>query len=264
VQSGLRLISLAALLALAAGCSHSGDPEKPEPGLTRVFTPQLPTFLSGSMAVLLTNATGFSSRLDGKSEMLTERQDPLTGQLFGRGSKLLFAPEPGQAADKHARIGGFSFIWDTANHSGYVLCEALQAYAPVSFAVFVTNVTVQGPPSSPISFGGHPCQTAEATVQMSDGTSTAYTLLRANDLAGFPLQVTSGTNAIPLTLSLSKVRLQVPPAELFAPPDGFTKYSSAEALVDELAARQHNLRRRAPELPLEPAEAPGAAPPRRY
>jgi hypothetical protein len=34
------------------------------------------------------------------------------------------------------------------------------------------------------------------------------------------------------------------PADLFLPPSGFTKYDTAEGLVNEFAARQQNLKQR--------------------
>ena len=43
-------------------------------------------------------------------------------------------------------------------------------------------------------------------------------------------------------MSFSKIRLEPPTAELFAPPNDFTKYDSAEAMVAELVMRQRNLK----------------------
>jgi hypothetical protein len=41
-----------------------------------------------------------------------------------------------------------------------------------------------------------------------------------------------------MTLNFSNLRLQPPPAELFDPPDGFMKYETPVALMNELIIRQ--------------------------
>jgi hypothetical protein len=67
--------------------------------------------------------------------------------------------------------------------------------------------------------------------------------LRATDLNGFPVRIQSQKAAL-LTLNFSKIHLEAPAAAVFSPPDGFSKYATPEAMADELAAREHNLRRR--------------------
>ena len=99
-------------------------------------------------------------------------------------------------------------------------------------------------PAAPEKVAGHPCQPAEATVAASDGSATVLRLWRATDLKGLPVRITCAANGTPLTLTLSKVRLEALPDDLFLPPNGFTKYDSAKALMNELAARQQNYKRR--------------------
>ena len=60
---------------------------------------------------------------------------------------------------------------------------------------------------------------------------------------------------LPLAVSLSNIRLEVPPEEVFIPADDFNKYPNPEAMADELAARQRNLRRKAP-TEFEPMSEP--------
>jgi hypothetical protein len=50
--------------------------------------------------------------------------------------------------------------------------------------------------------------------------------------------------------------MQAPPEQIFALPSDFSKYPTAEALADELAARQHNLRRGGPLLPTTSSGGP--------
>jgi hypothetical protein len=75
-------------------------------------------------------------------------------------------------------------------------------------------------------------------------------------LKGLPLRITRVSTGPPLTLTLSKIRLETLPDELFLPPDGFVKYDSADALMNELASRQQTLKRRPTYQPEEPE--PGA------
>jgi len=65
-----------------------------------------------------------------------------------------------------------------------------------------------------------------------------YQVSRAEALKGFPLRVTVVSNAVPATLTLSKVRLETPPAELFEPPQGFTPYRTLSAMLNECLGRQ--------------------------
>jgi hypothetical protein len=220
------------LMVLVTGCAHHRNREDPG-GFGRVYTPQMPEFLVGPACVLLTNAAGYSARVTVQAEPVLLRQGILQGELLARGTKLLFAPRKGKSADKDAGASDFSFIWDAAKTSGFVLSEALQGYAPVSSSLCATNV-VSGPNQAGIE---------EATVQTSDGTSVRFRLWRAPESKGAPARLASEGVSPPLALTLSKVRLEAPPAELFEPPNGFSKYPTAEALADELAARRHNLRR---------------------
>jgi hypothetical protein len=182
---------------------------------------------------------------------------PSSGQLFGRGSKLLYAPRTDETIDTHKQPGRYTFIWDVAESSGYVLSDALQGYAPVSAKLHVTNLAIQAGSTTAQHVSGHACQSAKATVQLSDGSAVEFELLRATDLNGFPVQVAGATN-VTFTLHLSKVRFEQAPAEAFSLPEGFTKYPSPEALADELAARQNNLRRRSPNQMMIPEVQQGS------
>jgi hypothetical protein len=236
-------------LVLVTGCASRENFEMRERGLTAVKTPHPPEFFTGLACALMTNG-GFSARVAVQVESVAEQEANLTGQMLGLGSKLLFAPDPGAITDKHQPNGGFSFIWDAKESRGYVLSEALQAYAPVSSKTHITNVVISATPAGAQKFAGHPCERVYALVQTQDGTGATFELLRATDLKGFPLKITSITNSTPLTVTFSKIHLESPGAEVFTLPDSFTKYTSVEAMADELAARNRNLRRKPTEEPL--------------
>ena len=234
---------VALMLGIGPGCSGPGKAAR-RSGYARVVTPLPPAFLTGAASLLLTNNSGFSARVEMQSENSMGTHTTSAGQLLGRGAKLLYAPETKDAADAAARPGEYSFIWDVAENRGYVLSEALQGYAPVNSALHITNVESGVSRMGAQRVAGHPCEAATVTLRSADGPVSTFEVLRAMDLKGFPLRIDGGTNAIPFVLTLSKFRAEAPAENIFSPPDGFTKYPTPEAMADELAAREHNLRRK--------------------
>ncbi len=195
------------------------------------------------MALILTRPDGFSAHVVMESRWAPNRVDAVAGDLVGQGSQLLFTPTPaGSAKRQHA---GLSFIWDVRQNSGYVLSEALQGYAPMSSSARFTNIVAATLKDQPVpaTIQGHRCEPEEAIVAAGDGSTTAFRVWRATDLQGLALRITPATNAAALTVNLSQIHLEAPPSELFRPPEGFTRYASADAMMSELVSRQHNLRR---------------------
>jgi hypothetical protein len=227
----------AGALLLATGCAHDRSSER------QVINPRLPVFLGGAASLLLTNGGGFSARLTEQLGVSTTPESQWSGQLLGQGAKLRFEPEAKGSADKAQRVAGFSFLWDVAEGRGYILSETLQGYAPLSPSLRATNVVRQANRAASQRLEGHSCDLEVATVQRSDGSGVGFQVWRATDLGGLPMRIATVTNAAPLTLSLSRVRLEPMPPEVFAVPNGFTKYASLEAMLTELTVRQHNLRR---------------------
>ncbi len=235
-----RSLGLALVLGLAAaGCSHS--PDKNRLGL---IPPPPPPFLHGPMALLLTNAPGFSCYVVMTAGSPPNPHETLSGQLLVRDSRLLFAPDPKAPAAKHFARGGFGFIWDAAQNQGCLLSEALQGYAPVSSRTRVTNLLVR--PAGPAleTVQGHPCKRVEIETASDDGSSAQFRVWRATDLKGLPVRIVTAATRRPLTLVCSSFRLQAPASRLFAPPDGFARHESAEAMMAEMAMRQENLKRK--------------------
>ena len=261
MRNQLAFVLLAATGLLPAGCSRPVDSEARGAGYTGILAPRAPAFLSGPMAVLLTNSNGYSASVDAQADAINERDRSVSGQLTCRGPQLFFNPDSNGASQKRGRGGGFSFIWNVDGNSGYVLSESLQAYAPITASGRATNVVTQPVEAVPEKIAGHLCFAQSATVRMNNGSSASFQVMRATDLNGIALQLSAATNEVPLTVTLSKPVLKQPPAEIFAVPDGFTKYPTPEAMADELVARQHNLRRKYPtELQPLPPGPPGMAP----
>ena len=242
------------LTALAVDCAHS-EKKIDRAGAFEVLpAPVPPLFLNGPMALLLTNADGFRARVVLESGAPAQAAPMVAGELLVRGSQLLFAPDPSGAPKKQARVQDSAFIWDVNGNRGYVLNDPLQAYAPMSSSRQYTNLTVGAALNDPARqrIAGHPCQATEVTVTASDGATTFFQVWRARDLNALPLRIACPSNGLPMTLTLSKVRLGAVPDDLFLPPNGFTKYDSVEALMAELTLRGMNLGRK----PIHPIADP--------
>ncbi len=219
---------------LASGCAHSKKGEEHAGPPPVIPAPQAPAFLAGPAVVLLTNVDGFRAHVTLETPSADQERDVVKGELLGHGGKLVFAPDPVPAASsKHAaHLEDTSFIWNVADNSGYILNGPMQSYAPISSSRTYTNVVAK--PSA---------QGAEVTVMASDGTSTTYQVLPA-DLKGLPSRITGGGTNAPMVMTLSKVQLHAAlPEDIFQPPTDFTKYPSAEAMMNELAMREQNLHR---------------------
>ncbi len=234
-----------------------------EDRFTRVWDPGFPKpppFLNGPVALLFTNLDGFGAHLVMETGASSKKAGAVSGDLLGRGGKLLFVPDSKGSGRKGPAGGGVSFIWDVAMNSGYILSEALQAYAPVAstnqFTQTSAQADVHGAKSERIE--GHTCEEQRLVVVSSDGASVSFRVWRAADLRGFPLRITLVTDSRPFSLHFSKVRLEVPQSGLFLPPDGFTKYESAETMMNELYLRAPSpVRKRGGPAPEAPAPAGG-------
>jgi len=205
----------------ASGCAHDRFLNADQ---TAVVTPQPPPILATPAVYLLTNNAGFLANV-----RIEEQRGASSGRLYGSGTHLFYAPDEKSHATKHGPTGGFSFIWDAAKNSGIVICEALQGYAPISHSGngSITNVTVE---------------LGLVTATLRDGSQIKFQSASKTGKAGIPERVTGGTPAF--NAVFEKVQSEVPPPEVFKVPDGLTAYQSMEAMVDEMAFRYRNLKRR--------------------
>jgi hypothetical protein len=247
-----------AIAGAAGGCAHSGARNKG----AGLIPPPVPAFLSGPMGVLLTNLPGFAAHVRLDSEHPSSTTEPFSGELLGRGPKLLFAPDFSSAATKRFRACGFSFVWDVSEQRGFLFSEALQGYAPISSQVQATNVVAGPARLASDKVDGHACEQVELTVDSRGGAPAVFRVWRATDLQGFPVRILCVGQVRPLTLYCSSIRLEAPAAKLFQPPGDFTRYESSEAMMAEMAIREENLHRKPKEKPLGeepmPSMHPGA------
>jgi hypothetical protein len=166
--------------------------------------PKLTAILTGPSALFLTNAGSFEAECV-ISLGSGEKPRKLSGRLFVRGGKLSLETVP--AKSKSANTGAFGVIWDATSGNGFVFSEALQGYAAIGAEARSTNsaiVSIAGP-------------------------------------GNFPLEIRSAASPDVFALALAKVQRVLPPDDLFLPPDGFTKYPNAAALLNELTDRQQSV-----------------------
>ena len=267
--AGLFGLGIWALLTviLAAGCGGSGKKGSHTGALAGIRPPKPPAFLNGPMALLLTNVDGFSARVVLESGATANGAELANGQLLSQGGKLLFAPGVLKSNPKGAKAEAYAYIWDVAVNRGVVLNDPLQGYAPLSYSRHFTNVamnaTMKSAPTETVA--GHPCQQSEVVVVGDDGSASAFKVWRATDLKGLPVRISGASDGQAVTLTLTKVRLEALPADLFQPPSGFAKFDSVEVMVSEIGSRQQKLKQRTTPWPAdtEPLTAPDVRAPTR-
>jgi hypothetical protein len=258
LEGRMKMLLQAGCLALAAvglaGCFskpksayHAGDEAPPD-------------VVAGPMALLFTNVEGFSARLTASipSPNGTQRTNIMAGDLLGREGLLIYQPFNAAKGKRTRTEGGLFFIWNETEHAGFVLSDPLQAYAPASTSVQPTNVARQTAGAVQEEANGHPCRRIEAVVQSSDGSSARFTLWEAEDARHFPVRIQTPPGPGQMTLNFSDLRLELPPPQLFGPPDGFVKYNTPVALMNELIIRQSAIHRATEGRPIElnPAGGP--------
>jgi hypothetical protein len=232
----LRLLLLLWGSVAVAGCAskapkevfHAGDEVPPD-------------FLSGPAAMLLTNLDGFSASIAFSLPATAGQTKPLSGDLLEREGRLIFQPTLRITKKNNPLQGGMMFIWDEATHSGYVLSDSLQAFARITPGVQGTNLVWVTDAAVQEEANGHPCRRVQAVVKCDDGSVARFLVWQATDAKHLPVRIESVTGLRQFTLNFSRVRLDLPAPELFVPPDGFTRYPTAVALMGELIIRQTEL-----------------------
>jgi hypothetical protein len=223
---------------LVTGCAHRKEFSGAEQRI--LATP--PTFLTGPMALLLTNAESYNAQIIFETRTAWGSTQAVSGDLTSAGSKLAFQPELPPASRRNTQ-GTMVFVWDTAQNSGYALNDALQGYAPYSGNVQFTNVVANKQNLSSERISGHECQQEAAMALATDGSTNLLQVWRAADLRGFPVRISSASLATAGVLTIARIQFGRP-AEFLISQEGFTKYESPDAMVSELVARQHNFSRK--------------------
>lgn len=227
--NGRKILVCAAAVVLLAGCARD---QIFITGQSTLLSPQPPPIFSTPAVYLLTNSSGVLAKV-----RIEDHLGKSHGRLFARGTKLFYAPEEKKLPRRYGPSGGFSYLWDAAEGKGYVLSEALQGYAPISHSsTGPTNILVRAAES------GSGLRAVVLTAQMANGKSIDFEANGGVQDNGLPARVSGGNP--PFSATFEKVRSEPPPAEVFVVPEGFTPYKSGEAMVDELAVRYRNLKRK--------------------
>lgn len=227
--NGPLFLALAAIAGLfAGGCA--GHHQRGQNLSEEIVAPRPPAFLIGPASVLLTNAGPFSARVTVDTVSTSAKAHELAGQLLGEGTHLLFAPTRGDR----------TFIWDSAARNGYILSEALQGYAAFASPSQITNITTSSETAGPGSdrVNGHPGHEVEVSIAMNDGSTTRFSIWRAEDLNDFPVRIKTVGGEKPFELNLLNVEPAKFPGSIFSPPDGFSQYSNPDVMASELMARR--------------------------
>lgn len=236
----------AAIVSLLTSCAHG--PRAEESAAREISRLQMPRLIGSPAAALLASSDGYIADV----QFLENGAPGLSAQLFSRQNKLCLIP----VDNSHSRRGGkddISFIWDTSENNGFVLCETLQGYARIGSTHHYSVSPVEADATTqPEIIDGHNCLLEQITVMADDGTISRFDAWRATDLKNVRLKIVSSGEATLTGAMLSKVSLELPPMEMFAPPADFTAYPSVAAMQDELDRRAQTLR--GPSR--EPAELP--------
>ena len=238
----LRILSVvivcASAVLLMVGCAH----EREFSGTQQRALATPPAFLTGPMALLLTNAISYNAQIVFETPTSWGSTQSVRGDLTSAGSKLAFRPEPSKAS-QHNTEGTLVFVWDTAQRSGYALNDALQGYAPYSGNARFTSVVASKEGSTAERIAGHECQRESAMVFGDDGSTNLLQVWRAAESHGFPVRIASGSNTSATVLTITKLQFGRP-AQFLMSQEGFTKYDSPDAMVTELVARKHSISRK--------------------
>jgi hypothetical protein len=223
--------------AFLCGCAHHGGP------IYHVGDENPPAFLTGPISLVLTNLGGFSAHVTCVTNGVEGRVSHVTGELLGRDGKLIFQPDLAIKGKRARTEGGLFYIWSTAQHSGFIISDALQSYAaltPVPDADLGTQLTLAREGIKQ-DVNGHPCHQCEAVVEMTDGRKQLLTLWQADDEKHFPVRIEMVNAGGRTTLDFSEIRHESPSEDLFLPPEGFNAYNGATAMMNELIIRDVSL-----------------------
>jgi hypothetical protein len=257
---------LGALVVLTLlGCSSAEKELTQEVG--RITPVEPPMFLNADVAGLFGKAD-FSARVEVQKGVPGTRP-PMLGELSGRNGSLFFIEDAERG--KRRTVGGLSALWDAPTQTAYLLDEPLQGYAPIR------GVSTNGPSEVTVAgeenVGAEPCR--KTILQRVVGAEMTPVLIVWRGIAqqDLPLKIQMTNSPGAVTLTLSRIRFQAPPADLFTLPNGFKRYESTDAMISELMKRRTDLisarskrQREKYGMPINDEDAPDAInnPPRRY
>ena len=85
---------------------------------------------------------------------------------------------------------------------------------------------------------GHSCVKNKAVVTDKQGQTHESLIWNATDLKNFPIRIEHNEDGTKVTMLFRDVQLSKPAADLFEPPTGMTKYSSMQAMMQQVMMRR--------------------------
>ena len=239
IQRKVWMLGLGVGFGIMAGCAHSPSATEAHKGVSLGLI-KLTEMASGPVGGWLTNVNDYSAEW---TVIFPERDEPLRmmGRLLVHGTKFRLEPDWGQAHRGAVKSGDLGLVWDFSSHTGYVVCEPLQGYAPIRSTPGFTNQWTGNSSGTGERFAGQPVISKTGVFTESDGRRGNVELSSVPTLGNLPLKIEVSKAAMPLTLTLSKIRWEKSAEEIFMSPNDFTQYKSLAALLNELEARQQNV-----------------------
>ena len=229
---------LSVLSILLGGCAcpwldHRGDDR------TAFRAPDPPAFLTGPARVLLTNHSGFKAHASLEMRGATSPPGQVQGELFVQENWLLFEPDSLKSGSWRSQVASIVYLWDVSQDCGYAMNLALQGFTTITSSVplasLQTNTDLADDEVQTVN--RLLCHRSATTFTPLHGPALKFHVWRADDLHRTPVRVESLDDAGPFTVELSNLRPGAPALALFAPPDGFTRYESVQAMLDEILNR---------------------------
>lgn len=197
-----------------------------------------PSFLVGSIPSLLIHTNDYRARV--VIEAAAGNVEPIKGNIFQQEGRILFVPVSEAGLRPGSWAGTFRFLVDVKQHRGYVISERYQAFTtfdlPADEGSLSGLSTLTGPAAPIEKIDGHPCEVVETSDGAGNGA--AYRLWRATDLNDLVLRIKSLAESPATQLTLSETVMEALAPDLFLRPTAYAKYSSAEAMINEMARRE--------------------------
>lgn len=227
-------LALALCAAVLSGCAGNSD-KRFTHEISGITPAEPPAFLNAEVTDLFGKAN-FSARVEVQKGMRGSRP-PMIGQLFGRDGNLFFISEDERT--KGVLATGLSALYDAQTRTAYLLNEPLQGYAPIRNTT--TNAALEVVAAGEENVGSERCRKSILSRQVANAVVPVLVVWRGIAQQDFPLRIEMTNTPGAVTLNLTRVRFQAPPAETFSLPNGFKKYESTDAMLSELVRRRTDL-----------------------
>lgn len=238
--------------------------------LSRITTVEPPTFLDAEVAQMF-GKVNFTARLEAQKGLPGSRP-PMVGEISGSGGSLFFMSD--EQRGKKGIAGGVSALWHEPTKTAYLLNEPLQAYAPLRHNAYPTNSPLEVAQMGEEETNGQRCRKSVLSRRTGNQVIPQFIVWRSVEFQDLPVRIQTTNNTAMTTLTLSRIQLRAPAPDLFALPNGFKKYESADAMLGELVrrrtdalsgrAKMNRERYGAPDPNLEDEPPPTARPLRPY